>query len=181
MEERYVASSRIKFSCLQNLTWNEAAFKEGLDFVCHRFGVKGFLRDQETVLQKFFQGRHVYFSAPTGYGKSLICQSMPIIADHLLERPLFTSIVLVISPLKALMYDEVKYLNSIGMSAVAITGEEDESTLKAMHENGGYNLVFASPECMLAVKRWREYLTCDHFKDNLIAVAFDEAHCISQW
>ena len=176
-----MASSRIKFSCLQNLVWNEAAFKEGLDFVCHLFGVRSVLPDQETILKKFFQGRHVYFSAPTGYGKSLIYQSMPLIADHLLERPLFTSMILVISPLKALMYDQVKYLNSIRMSAVAITGEEDESTLKAMHENGGYNLVFASPECMLAVKRWREYLTCEHIKENLIAVAFDEAHCISQW
>ena len=64
MEERYVVSLQIKLSCLQNLVWKEAAFKEGLDFAWHLFGVREILPHQETILRKFFQGRHVYFSAP---------------------------------------------------------------------------------------------------------------------
>ena len=47
MEERYVAGSRIKFPCLQNLTWNEKLFKEGLDFVCSLFRVPRIFPDQD--------------------------------------------------------------------------------------------------------------------------------------
>ncbi len=181
MEERHVHSERLHFPCLQNLKWNEERFEEGVKQVCRIFNVECLRSEQETILRKFFQDRNVYFSAPTGYGKSLFFQSIPIIADHLLDVPLLTCIVLVISPIKALMYDQVKYLDSVGVPAVAITSDEDEEKLKVIHEGGGFNIIFSSPESMLAIEKWRGYLCGAYFKENCVGVIFDEAHCISQW
>ena len=146
------------------------------------FSVKEIYNDQETVLRKFFRGQNVYFSAPTGYGKSLVFQSIPIMADHLLDLDLFTSIMLIVSPLKSLMLDQVNYLQSIGLNAVAITGDADEDLLKSVKEIGcSPNLIYISPESMLAVKKWRNILFSENFRERCVGVVVDEAHCISHW
>ena len=64
---------------------------------------------------------------PTVYGKSLIFQCLPIAADALFERPRGSSVIVVISPLRALMEDQVRQLNDIGIPAIAIADEEDEA------------------------------------------------------
>ena len=87
------------------LQWNEDKFRESLLAVSCFFKVKELYDDQVTILRNFFKGNDVYFSAPTGFGKSLIFQAMPIIADHLFDRPFGTSILITISPLVALIDD----------------------------------------------------------------------------
>eukprot|EP00794_Sanderia_malayensis_P013324 gene13324-14698_t len=137
--------------------------------------------DQITVLRKFFKGQNMYFSAPTGYGKSLIFQSIPMLADHLLDKPLFTSNILVVSPLKALMYDQVTYLtDTVCMNVVAITNESNADIVETI-ERGEKRIIYTSPESMLAIKKWRNILSHETFKENCIGVIFDEAHCISNW
>ena len=139
------------------------------------------LNDQRTALMKFFKGNYIYFSAPTGFGRSLIFQSMPIIADHLLEQAMGTSSVLVISPLQSLMFDQVTYLNSIGISAAAIYDGQNEDILKDIENGGIYSLVYASPEAMLCIKRWRQLLSLESIASTCVGVAVDEGHCICQW
>ena len=48
-------------------------------------------------------------------------------------------------------------------------------------KDGVYSLVYASPECMLGKREWRNILSSDDFRKHCIGVAFDEAHIIAQW
>ena len=95
----------------KDIIWNYQLFTEGMEHVKYLFQIENVLDDQKIALTKFFKGK-VNFSAPTGYGKSLVFQAIPIIADHLLEQAICTSSILVISPLQSLMFDQVAYLNS---------------------------------------------------------------------
>eukprot|EP00794_Sanderia_malayensis_P017147 gene17147-18872_t len=107
--------------------------------------------------------------------------SIPMLADHLLDKPLFTSIILVVSPLKALMYDQVTYLtNTVCMNVVALTNESNADIVETI-ERGEKHIIYTSPESMLAIKKWRNILSHEIFKENCIGVIFDEAHCISNW
>ena len=76
--------------------------------------------EQETSLKALLEGKNVYASLPTGYGKSLICFAAPDLFDEILERPCGSSKILVISPLKTLMEDQVAYLKSLALSAIAL-------------------------------------------------------------
>ena len=84
-----------------------------------------FFPEQENGLREFLEGRNVFVNLPTGYGKSLIFQCLPIAADVLLDKPRGSSLVVVISPLRSLTEDHVLFLNNIGVPAIAITDEED--------------------------------------------------------
>ena len=129
-------SGRVKFAGVGKCDENESAWIAGIKEICRIFNVPDLKDDQELALQSLFQDRNIYFSAPTGYGKSLVFQSIPILADHLLNRPLFTSIILVISPLMSLMLDQVKYLESKGLCALAIASEDDiaKDTISSVKE-----------------------------------------------
>ena len=104
-----------------------------LRMICHYFNIDALFAEQLKILRSFFQGKNVYFSAPTGYGKSLIFQAIPLIADQLLDRSTATSIIIVISPLHSLMFDQVKYLNDVvGINAAAIYKDQSEEVLKTI-------------------------------------------------
>ena len=78
------------------------------------------------------------------------------------------------------MEDQVVYLRSVGLSAIALHDEQSEERLKEA-ENGAYSNLFASPEKMLSVERWHKLLLIEHYRKFLVAITVDEAHCISQW
>ena len=100
-------------------------------------------------------------------------------ADVLLRRSKETSIVLVISPLKALMEDQVNYLSSLNISAISVTDEHNDRTVVDIID-GKYTHVYGSPECFLSTT-WRGLFSSKKFKSSLVCVGVDEAHCISQW
>lgn len=161
--------------------WNEERFIEGLKFVKYLTGIKELKQEQEKALRSFIKGGDLYFSAPTGYGKSLIFQALPVIADHILDLAICSSTVLVISPLQSLMFDQVTKLNRIGITAAAIFPEQEESILTDIENGDIYSLVFTSPESILTSNRWRRLLTSESFASSCVAVVFDEAHIIVQW
>ena len=68
------------------------------------------------------------------------------------------------------MEDEVAYLRSLGLSAIALHDEQSEERLKEVE-----------PEKMLSMERWRKLLLTEHYPNFLMAITVDEAHCISQW
>ena len=78
------------------------------------------------------------------------------------------------------MEDQVAYLRSFGLSAIALHDEQSEERLKEV-EKGAFTYLFASPEKMLSVERWRKLLLTEHYRKFLVAITVDEAHCISQW
>ena len=78
----------------------------------------------------------------------MIFFAVPIMAHALFNRPRGSSKVIVISPLRSLMDEQVSYLKSLGLSAVALHDDLTEESFKSV-ENGEFSYVFASPEKML--------------------------------
>ena len=89
-------------------------------------------------------------------------------------------IIVVISPLKYLKDKQVNYLNNIGVLAIAIE-DIDHPELIQQVMNGNYVAVYGFPECLLSTPTWRGIFADPEFKEILIEVAIDEAHCITQW
>lgn len=160
---------------------DEAKFSEAISTACTLLQVGNFYDDQKEALCQFFKGKDIFFSAHTGYGKSLIFQAIPIIADVFNDQPIGTSTVLVISPLLSLMRDQVRHVNdSFGISAATIFDGQDEEILKSVEE-GVYNIVYATPEAFMGKKRWRTLASSQTFREDCIAVVVDEAHCLVHW
>ena len=142
------------------------------------------LKDEQACsIRAAFSGKDVFVCLPTGFGKSLCYQVFPFMFDHkagLLGR----NVVVVVSPLKALMADQIKSLRDSGVKAVVISsGSNDtftsdfiasESTLRTA------SLIFCSPEALISPK-WQVALEKPNISDRVCAVAVDEAHCISKW
>ena len=134
------------------------------------WGFSSFRPLQEDIIKSVVQGKDTLGLMPTGGGKSITFQ-VPAMAME--------GICLVITPLIALMKDQVNRLNSLEIKALAIhsgmTGEEIDISL----ENciyGNYKFLYVSPE-RIATRLFQARVS----KLNLSMVVIDEAHCISQW
>ena len=88
--------------------------------------------------------------------------------------------MLVISPFKSLMNDQVEFLGTVGIPAISVGDINDPEIIQQII-NGYYILVYCSPEAMLSIATWRDILSCKCFQERLIGFAVDEAHCITQW
>ena len=161
-------------------TASEDKWKEAFEAVKPQFELTDLLPEQQEAIKAFFKGKNVFVNLPTGFGKSLIFQSLPIVADIVSGKPHGSSIIVVISPLRSLMEDQVQYLNSICIPAIAITDVEDPEIIQQVL-NGNFLVVFGSPECLLSTALWRGIFKSESFSEMLIGVAIDEAHCITQW
>ena len=134
------------------------------------FGYDAFRGGQEKIIDGILQGRDVLAVMPTGAGKSL-CYQVPAM--------LLPGITLVISPLIALMKDQVAALEKAGIPAIFLNSSLDsEGFFAALRSirSGRSRLVYVSPE-RLNVPAFVEL--CRSVRVSLVAV--DEAHCISQW
>lgn len=134
------------------------------------WGYASFRPLQEEIIQSVEEGRDTLGLMPTGGGKSITYQV------YSLSKP---GICLVITPLIALMKDQVENLNQRGIKALAIYSGMSSQEIKIAMDNavwGDYKFLYLSPE-RIATDRFRERV--GQLDVNLIAV--DEAHCISQW
>ena len=136
------------------------------------FGYTAFRPQQEEIIRTSMAGRDVFALLPTGGGKSL-CFQLPA-----LVRP---GLTVVISPLIALMKDQVDQLQANGVAATFLNSTLGENERKARWRGlnaGQYKLLYLSPERLMAgegsifdaLSRW-----------DVVLVAVDEAHCISEW
>ena len=134
------------------------------------FGFSGFRPGQEEIVDAVRSGRDVLAIMPTGGGKSL-CFQLPALCRD--------GVTVVISPLIALMRDQVRSLREAGVEAGALTSGNTEEETAAVHaalDEGRLKLLYMAPERLAssgAVAFLRRIGT------SLIAV--DEAHCVSQW
>ena len=126
---------------VKDLVWNEDRFKEGLDFVKHLYQVEDLFEEQLCALRGFFQGNDLFFSAPTGYGKSIVYRAIPIVVDCLIG----TSYIVIVSPMQSLMLDQVWKLKEIGINAVAIYADQSEEILQEIEEGYIYLCLFQNP------------------------------------
>ena len=100
---------------------------------------------QREVILSFVRGHDVFVSLPTGSGKSLCYSVLPEIFDILRKAP--GSIILVISPLIALMNDQVTSLHCRNVKAVYIRGRENGEVISKVYE-GQFQVMFCSPESL---------------------------------
>ena len=159
---------------------NSDELEEHFTIAAYLLGVEEIRPEQKDAIRAFLSGKDLYYSAPTGSGKSLIFQCIPILIDLLKDQAFGTSTVLVISPLVSLMQDQVKKMAETAVSAAAIFEGQAEDVLEYI-ANGEYSLVYTSPEAMLESNRWRSILSSDHYRENCEVVVVDEAHCIVHW
>jgi DNA topoisomerase III len=140
------------------------------DLLQRSFGFASFRPNQEAVCQAAVDGKDVLLVMPTGSGKSL-CYQLPGIARG--------GTTLVISPLIALMEDQVAKLKELGFRVDRIHSGQDRAASRQAcidYLNGSLQFLFIAPE-RLRVAGFPEMLA--KRKPSLIAI--DEAHCISQW
>jgi ATP-dependent DNA helicase RecQ len=134
------------------------------------YGYNDFRLDQSEIINDLLNGKDVFSLMPTGGGKSICYQIPSMLRD---------GVGIVVSPLIALMQDQVQALKELGVSVATINStieyDEVKNTINKM-KSGDIDLVYVSPERLLT----------DGFIDILhqckIALfAIDEAHCVSQW
>jgi ATP-dependent DNA helicase RecQ len=138
------------------------------DVLSRVFGFPAFRGAQEPIITDVCAGRDVLAIMPTGSGKSL-CYQIPA-----LVRP---GCALVISPLIALMQDQVRALKAFGVRAGALNSQstDGDEVVRAL-QNGTLDLLYVAPE-RAAMEGFRTLVA----RAEIALVAIDEAHCVSQW
>ena len=134
------------------------------------FGFDSFRPGQEEIVNAVTRGENVLAIMPTGGGKSL-CFQLPALARN--------GLTVVISPLIALMRDQVRGLKEAGVAAGALTSgntQEETDAVFASLDNGSLKLLYMAPE-RLAAGGIIDMLR----RANVQMIAVDEAHCVSQW
>ena len=140
------------------------------DLLRQVWGFDGFRPGQQDIVEAVAQGSDVLAIMPTGGGKSLCFQLPALMRD---------GVTVVISPLIALMRDQVRALRAAGVNAGALTSgntdEETDAVFQAL-QAGEMKLLYMAPE-RLASGGTVNLLR----RANVTAIAVDEAHCVSQW
>jgi len=133
------------------------------------YGFSGFRPGQEEIVAAALAGENVLAVMPTGSGKSL-CYQLPALARR--------SLTLVVSPLIALMRDQVAQLGALGVSAAALNSASDldeRRRVAAGLRDKSLRLLYVAPERLLRDD------TLAALNGSIDLLAIDEAHCVSQW
>ena len=142
------------------------------------FGYEAFRGPQAGIIDHVIAGGDALVLMPTGGGKSL-CYQIPAIARQRAGH----GISIVVSPLIALMHDQVGALHEAGVQAAflnsTLTGEEANAVEKRLLR-GEITLLYAAPE-RVTTPRFLALLDSLHERGKLSLFAIDEAHCVSQW
>ncbi len=146
--------------------------KTPLTLLKSKFGYQQFRHQQEQIIQNVLDQKDVLVLMPTGGGKSLCYQIPALMQDGL---------TLVISPLIALMKDQVDALRVNGVAAAYLNSTqstEEQREIVQMLQQGTLKMLYLAPERLMGHEsRFMDFLS--KLKVSLLAI--DEAHCISQW
>ena len=144
--------------------------KHPIELLEHYWNFSEFKPQQEAIIEAVLANEDCIALLPTGGGKSICFQIPALIRD---------GICIVVSPLVALMQDQVNNLNAKGIKAMALTSGFSYDDIDRMLDNcvfGNYKFLYLSPE------RLQQDLVQQRIKQmNVNLIAVDEAHCISQW
>ncbi len=134
------------------------------------FGYSQFRGEQEAIIQNIMAGKNTFVIMPTGAGKSLCYQLPAIVSDGM---------AIVISPLIALMKNQVDQLNAFGINAQFLNSTLSKSEMNKVKKDaldGVLKLLYIAPESLNKEENL-DFLQ----KIKVAFVAIDEAHCISEW
>jgi ATP-dependent DNA helicase RecQ len=139
------------------------------------FGFDAFRPGQEAIVRDVLSGRDVLALMPTGGGKSL-CFQLPALLQP--------GVTLVVSPLIALMQDQVRQLQNNGIPAAFINSSLDAAGIQRRTQallRGEYKLLYLAPERLLLQEFLEGPLNRLHSGVGINAFVIDEAHCVSEW
>lgn len=142
------------------------------------FGYEAFRGPQEAIVDHVIGGGDALVLMPTGGGKSL-CYQVPAIVRQQQGR----GVAIVVSPLIALMHDQVGALHEAGVDAAFLNsslGYDEAQDVELRLQTGGITLLYAAPE-RLNTPRFLGLLDDLYAQGKLSLFAIDEAHCVSQW
>ena len=145
-------------------------FMNAVEVLIKYWGHTSFRLKQEEIINSVIAKKDTLALLPTGGGKS-ICYQVPALLNQ--------GICIVISPLIALMNDQVRFLKSKGIKSVAITSNMHFSEIDTALTNciyGGIKFLYLSPE-----KLQNELVQTRIKEMNVNLITVDEAHCISEW
>ncbi|WP_017654244.1 DNA helicase RecQ [Fortiea contorta] len=140
----------------------------------YHFGYDRFRPGQRQIIEDALQNRDLLVVMPTGGGKSL-CFQLPA----LLKKGL----TVVVSPLIALMQDQVESLRNNNISATFLNSSVNAYKVRSREEailNGRIKLLYVAPERLLS-ERFLPFLDLVHHQIGISTFAIDEAHCVSEW
>src|SRR5687768_15991578 len=140
----------------------------------HVFGYDSFRGEQAQIVSHVADGGDALVLMPTGGGKSLCYQLPALLRD---------GTALVVSPLIALMQDQVAALKQLGVRAAFLNSSLDASGSRAVRNDfsaGKLDLLYVAPE-RLVMDSMLEQLAAMYEESRLALFAIDEAHCVSQW
>ena len=132
------------------------------------FGFEEFRTGQEEIVSAIAEGKDVFVIMPTGGGKSL-CYQLPAMMGQ--------GLTLVVSPLIALMQDQVAQLRQLGVEAAALSSANDPAETAAIYnalDDGSLKLLYIAPERLASGLPFLSRI-------NVRLLVVDEAHCVSQW
>ena len=175
MAERSTCFTDGEFSSIVNAAL-EKNFLEITSFTPQQF---------EAWKSLFLRSKDALVILPTGHGKSLIYQAAPDIASELAARGFRQwegkSIVLIVTPLLAIIETQVEELNSKnGITAVNLGNVNDEN-LESHVRNGSYNFLLGTPEVWFKNEKWLQIIRTETYKEKVLFIAADEAHCVPKW
>ncbi|GMN02011.1 DNA helicase RecQ [Erythrobacter sp. MTPC3] len=138
------------------------------DILRTTFGFSGFRGKQESVVNRIMAGEHTCALMPTGAGKSL-CYQLPAMARR--------GTAIVVSPLIALMHDQIRAAGAVGISAASMTSADHDNVATAQRlRQGDLDLLYVAPE-RANTSSFRSLLDAA----DISLFAIDEAHCVSEW
>ncbi len=155
-----------------------ATSTQPLDILQQVFGYGAFRGQQQAVVDHVTTGGDALVLMPTGGGKSL-CYQVPAIARHRAGQ----GVTLVVSPLIALMHDQVGALDEAGVKSAFLNSTLEGDEARRVERDlmaGTLVLLYAAPERILT-PRFLAMLDSLHERGLLSLIAIDEAHCVSQW
>ncbi len=161
-----------------NLTATADVSASPRDILREVFGYGAFRGHQAEVVDHVCAGGDALVLMPTGGGKSL-CYQIPAIARHRAGH----GVAIVVSPLIALMHDQVGALEEAGVNAAFLNSTLDSAQAQAVEaelRSGRLTLLYAAPERVLT-PRFLAMMDALDERGHLSLFAIDEAHCVSQW
>ena len=136
----------------------------------HTFGYLSFRGNQEAVIETLINGQDAMVLMPTGGGKSLCYQIPGLVREGL---------AIVVSPLIALMQDQVAALQQLGIEASFLNStqsREDQNMVMRRIHDGSLQVLYVAPERLLLESTLNRLMAAE-----VSLIAIDEAHCVSQW
>ena len=144
--------------------------KQALDILQNKFGYPAFRGDQQHIIQTVTGGDSALVLMPTGGGKSL-CYQIPALLRN--------GTAIVVSPLIALMQDQVDALKLLGINAAFLNSTlafEQADDIENDLRSGHLDLLYVAPERLVLARTMALLADCE-----IALFAIDEAHCVSQW